>query len=80
MRLRTFKKNALKNGHRLIELLNKLLMYHSNLYCHLNSEILLEMTEGSLTMDFHENLLQLPNSAWTLGNNDLQKATEMAKE
>ena len=55
-------------------------MYHSNLYCYLNSEILLKMSEGNLTMYFDGLLLQLPSSAWTLGKDTLQKATRMAKE
>ena len=38
------------------------------------------MTEGSETLDFHEFVLKLPDSAWNLSSESLEHAAQLAKE
>ena len=38
------------------------------------------MTEGNETLDFHEFVLKLPDSAWNLSSESLEHAAQLAKE
>ena len=39
-----------------------------------------KMTEGNETLDFHEFVLKLPDSAWNLSSESLEHAAQLAKE